>query len=505
MAVVKGEMRQIVKLSTWEKLNTERRKYRDLVRYKVPFAARIPATSYAIESRGVRGFMDAESKVASMPVEYSPGDPAADTFGALVSDLVDGTGDTSDSPRSIAFLYLAAEQILKRHGVDQLEASKELIPALSNHFLISTALWRNLNDDQKEAWETSLRLASSTGDSARASASDVLKAAFRLQEFKIHAGSTTRIARSIGQLERSECDKVVQILEYLNRWILKDVGASLAKRLEIDTSYLESVVGAISKLLDDPVALFTVGTTDFLDEVPAIVHGDLNARNLAWAGAFERFFLIDFEHVAYGFAGIDQFRLILSLTADLWGAVVTTIGENRLEHREEDLCSKAGEDLEDAIILIDRITDVIDKSGFDLGASIQHLKDKGISLDKHFLCHAIVTILSTLGENSKKRKNRISFSRRTNIAKDWWKFLAFCASAKEFEYSLRDLDGRLVNALHGALTVTNVQSGSKGPAALLMALQKSDSPVDQKIAGARFILSFCCLLASLPRPRSIAP
>ena len=99
MASIDGELRQIVKLSTWKKLDQERRKYRDFVRYKTPFAARIPAGAYAIDSRGTTGIIGARQSMGILPEE--PGD---DSFGALVSDLVDGKPAEYAVPDTFSFL-----------------------------------------------------------------------------------------------------------------------------------------------------------------------------------------------------------------------------------------------------------------------------------------------------------------------------------------------------------------------------------------------------------------
>ena len=54
-----------------------------------------------------------------------------------------------------------------------------------------------------------------------------------------------------------------------------------------------------------------------LDRIACIIHGDLNGRNLTWSDNYEKFFLIDFEHVNRGFWGADQLKLACSILSEL--------------------------------------------------------------------------------------------------------------------------------------------------------------------------------------------
>ena len=497
MAAVDGELRQIVKLSTWEKLYTERRKYREFVRYKVPFAARIPATAYAIESRGYRGLNAAKNGNASLPVDYTPGPPDYDTFGALVSDLVDGKTE-GGAPQSIAFLDLVAQHLLRDHQLNRtvVPSRKKLLDALQDHFFVSISLWRKLTDNQKIAWRASLGLSDPTPQLHSA----IVRKAFRLEEFDVEPQS--RISRSIERLREQDQRTLYDILKGLHSWlhsIQEKQPHHIMQFGGVDDSNcrLSYIVERIQKLIEEPTAGFKIGTPD-LDSIQAIVHGDLNARNLAWAGAFKRFFLIDFEHVDYGFQGIDQFRLVMSLTADMWTACMERLPSKSGGLRTK--YEKVGDAIEQALILIDKFTDAMTDKRF---STKEAYEEKGPGLRKEaqaqFFARAIATILSTIA-NRPRSSDDVRFEDLEDAGPDWWRFMAFAASAKEFEYSLRDMDKKMATSLSQAF-LGLPPSEPLRPATILTALQlQPELTPDQKRICARFIVSFCCLVASLPSP-----
>jgi len=99
MAAIDGELAQIVKLSTSDKLSSERRTYQRFVRYRIPFAARVPALGYSVDSSGVKGMEAGRKSGRADAIDHGASillDKAS--FGALVSDLVDGFGTVHTMP-----------------------------------------------------------------------------------------------------------------------------------------------------------------------------------------------------------------------------------------------------------------------------------------------------------------------------------------------------------------------------------------------------------------------
>jgi hypothetical protein len=121
---------------------------------------------------------------------------------------------------------------------------------------------------------------------------------------------------------------------------------------------------------------------------------------------------------------------------------------------------------------------------------LQPLKDD-------FIARAIIKILSTIRASSAHELEG-QFEVIDKVGDDFWKYVAFCAATKEFEYSLRDLSNELMLAF-GECSKKLSQADELTPSSLLHELYANVSiSDDQRRIGARFICSFCCVAATLP-------
>jgi hypothetical protein len=489
MATIDGELRQIVKLSTWQKLDRERTNYRNFVRYKIPFAARIPAAAYAVESRGYEGMRAAAELRPSGGIRST--EPGDDSFGALVSDLVDGKAGQG-SPNTFSFLDLAADQLKHNLGIavpaqNPQPKPEEILEALEDHFVIGVSLWRELTAEQKIAVNKKLGIAPGQGLVAAA-----MSECFRLNDFNL--SDTTRISVAVRSLKTDSRKSAFALLNGLYKWIHAKQDKQDLHHLSFDGpdeagGELERVIKKIQELLKDPTPQFAVGIPN-LDPVRAIIHGDLNARNLTWAQAFKRFFIIDFEHVGYGLLGVDQFRLVMSLLSDLWSASAREL----TSRADTERLKSVGERIGLLIIFLDRLTETMANNSFGPEKAIEGLELA--SLKDDFVVKAINRVLSTI-RSTPAIENPGSFQTLDRIGADFWKYVAFCAATKEFEYSLRDVNDGLIEVLWKAAEHAK-EGDSVAPGVLLFNLQTNEASDDQRRIGARFISSFCCVVATLP-------
>jgi hypothetical protein len=74
---------------------------------------------------------------------------------------------------------------------------------------------------------------------------------------------------------------------------------------------------------------FSYQKQEHLNKVLSVIHGDMNSRNLVWAGPIEHFVMIDFEHVRVGLWGIDQARLAVNTIVDHIGGSSKIFSEGR--------------------------------------------------------------------------------------------------------------------------------------------------------------------------------
>ena len=326
-------------------------------------------------------------------------------------------------------------------------------------------------------------------------AATVITKCFRLQEFT--AAGKSRLLLAVNSLGGDNDLHVSSLFQTLYAWLHRESNKPESDCLRFDDGHknLSDTIRRIRDLLINPPPRFLIGTPRW-KTVHTIMHGDLNARNLSWAEAFERFFIIDFEHVGYGILGIDEFRLIMSLLSDLWGA--TTKSLTGIHAATDSRLAKIGTRIELLVVFLDRLSDTFADDRYEFDGPFKSDASPqlgGVSND--FVVKAIGRILSSIRRG--RARTPMSFGPLDGIGADYWKYVAFCAAAKELEYSLRDLTDELVEVLNRSMVAAKKKSEPYGPALLLSELQaNSSASVDQKRIGARLISSFCCVCATLP-------
>jgi hypothetical protein len=317
-----------------------------------------------------------------------------------------------------------------------------------------------------------------------------------LEDFRFDGA--TRVSGAVSSLTMQGKQRAFSILKHFYDWLHATRAkadlhhlpfAAQGQGLKTD---LDGVLRALENLLRDPPPRFLVGTPT-LDPIKTIIHGDLNARNLTWAQAFKRFFIIDFEHTGYGLLGVDQFRLVMSLLSDLWSAA-----SRNLAHSDADLVrlKAINSQIELLFAFLDKLTDSIEQNGFSEQKTFED--DDALRIIKDsFIPQAIIRILSTIRARGDVEHGN-QFQVLDKVGDDFWKYVAFCAALKEFEYSLRDLTDELMDVL-STCTARASEQGPVGPGSVLLELHENSLiSDDQRRIGARFVCSFCCVVASLP-------
>ena len=168
----------------------------------------------------------------------------------------------------------------------------------------------------------------------------------------------------------------------------------------------------------------------------AIVHGDLNARNLTWSGGLKSFFMIDFEHVGPQFRGIDQFRLSINLVVDLMGEALTEISYEELQEKDH-LFEEIDNGIKFLIKLSNSLVKGTSKNLKNLCIDVlNELKsEKPDKKDECKLCILLKAIICSIKYDVKKNK------------KEWsrfWGYVLFCTALKEYEYSSRSVNEETV-------------------------------------------------------------
>lgn len=261
MAMVDGELRQVVKLSNARKLRGENKLYRKWVRYRLVNAARIPGNGLAFETTGEVGKQCGlnEGLKSIIPIPAAK-DTASD--GVLVSDLVSG-GEGDEEVNTL--LDLIATNVGRRSDV--------------------TPKTSTINN--------------------------ALKAVF---------GRNATLWKSIPTTEPWSQDPTTAVLTAFNIPLQDDDGRNT---FEDDIARLRTLRKAAHTDLSfgNLLKLFRQTAPASLEELQLenfrICHGDLNSRNLTWAEELQSFFLIDFERVGPNVIGTDQFRLLVNLVSEL--------------------------------------------------------------------------------------------------------------------------------------------------------------------------------------------
>jgi len=374
MAMVEGELRQVVKLSTAEKLRTEARLYRKWVRYRLVNAARISlSTGLAFETTG----QDGRSSAGSKPVRGESGAIVppkhrqnAESDGALVSDLVSGV--TSGEDRVWTFLDIVAKGIggLKEANMPP---SEKIAGEIANVFGPNAELWRTDRELTKKrtipAVLSAFRIPNEKPENAR-------------RDFE------GEIARLQGMRTSG---KSLSFESLFHQWGQKQ-DRNVLSRLEKEHS--------------------------------RICHGDLNARNLTWAEGLRSFFLIDFEHVGPAPNGTDQFRLIVSVITELWPGLDAIGSPDKTERRSEFNNLYAA--LMNGLNFLKAVFEILIARG---GASpLSDIASHTAGKHPSGLTEILKSILMTVDPDRKLSEPKWRFH---------WALMLVCAAAKEFSYTCR--------------------------------------------------------------------
>lgn len=362
MATVQHELRQVVKLSDATKLKKERKNYSQYIRYKVVNAAHIPRNGFAFETRG--------------------DGVGTEAYGALVSDLVSGQAEEQD----VLTLLSAVVNVLLSNKDEVPEPSiMDMQTALKTFFATALNLWES-RDNLKQ-------------NPLRQNVIRATREAFRLpMTWDINA-SSGHTNDPLGTRQEDLCTTFATFKEILSTNLLEDKWA-------LDVTQ--------NPIID----------SDEFKNLEAIVHGDLNARNLTWAGGLKSFFMIDFEHVGPGFRGVDQCRLIVNLIAELFGEAVAEGPPD-----ETQLIRLLGE--------VDQGVEFISEVGRYLlkGKRLSFMDISKKSLEKNAesdLCKILDGLIRSL-ENQHKTQTVNQYPKWNRF----WGYVLFCSALKEFEYSCR--------------------------------------------------------------------
>ena len=275
MAIVKGEIQQVAKLSSLRDLRKELKKYRQFVRYRLLSAARTPLNGMSFDSTGELG-----KDMESMASRLVPEDYDQKSYGVLISDLVSAFSGTDSKDQGNqsqiveSLLQHVHYVIVNSSGTLVKIDVNEICRALKDLFIKSLALWRGVDDVPQQIIDLS--------------PAKVIIDTLRLQPSESAEAHYKKLING---------DKKSKISYLKSKLLLECV---TAKRL---------------------ASLYTEGPAirnrDRAQYQKYIVHGDLNARNIVWAAAIDHYVLIDFEHTNYGVWGSDQFRLVVNLLVEL--------------------------------------------------------------------------------------------------------------------------------------------------------------------------------------------
>lgn len=275
MAMVRGELRQVVKLANTEKLRSEVSRYRRWVRYRLVNAARLPDNGFAFDTDGSAGQRLGATGAAVVEDTTTLAEYAGSSDGVLVSDLV------SAGTRGQGKVRTLLDQVAIAVSDPQSEPD---ITSLCNE--IQAVFGRNA-----VLWQTV-----PTGEVPPAAEQmGTVFDAFRLRGPEAKA-EIDRAMHRLAEMRRSPIAKAT-FSEVMGTW--RGGGRQLPPLDPGDDAYW--VIG----------------------------HGDMNARNLTWAEGLHSLFLIDFEYVGPSPRGCDQFRLAVNLVAELWTAIDSTVLPNR--------------------------------------------------------------------------------------------------------------------------------------------------------------------------------
>jgi len=396
MAMVDGELRQVVKLSNAQDLRRENNLYRKWVRYRLVNAARIPANGLAFETIGDVGKqcgLAKETKIV-LPAE---GDKTSD--GVLVSDLVSG-GSEEEGVNTL--LDLVATDVGSGSNSDK--SNSEINEALIAVFVRNATLWRSAPPP-------------ADGDPT----TNVLRA-FRipLQD----EGRRVNFDRDIARLP------------------------SLRDQVDADLDF-EKLLRLLHR--NSPASIETLLPNHF-----RICHGDLNCRNLTWSAELRSFFLIDFERVGPNPTGTDQFRLMVNLLAEL-RAGCEAKGDLELKKLESGL-SNLYKELDRGLNYLKQIFTLL-VSGSHIPSPLKDIADQAAA-ERRFssskLVKTLKTILATVDSENQlaaaKWRSHWALMLLCSTAKE---FSYSCRSVDQQQISVTDI---LEEMKHQKITIDSLQA-----------------------------------------------
>ena len=413
MATVQGELRQVVKLSSKEKLEKERNKYSKYVRYRLVNSARIPQNGYAFDTRGKKGKDDTETE------EDIP-------YGALVSDLVSGE---VHSPNYIVTLIGIITYTFLFSDKANIPEIADVNKKLKMLFKDGLSLWQTKGQDNYQA----------IPDVLKSAGASMARKAFRLPQ-------TWNIEQCCKKLDKHSTNE--EKYQY-------NLYKAYCKFNNVIGNDSEGIKSIDTMLNEESIPMgYGVDGDNLIHQIASIGHGDLNARNLTWSGGLESFFMIDFEHVDYYFIGADQYRLAVNLVVNIVGEVYEAEQNNNdIDERVLKLC-----------IEIDRSVQLITKFHKNLSASAvteyanlfkeeyaNLFKEENSDEHKRSKCHlssVILTLFYTLKDIFYKKNQSI---RKTQWFMQFYGYVLFCSVLKELDYSchaLDDNDSTLQNIIH---------------------------------------------------------
>lgn len=429
MAVVKDELKQVIKLAEKKKLDTERDRYLRHVRYKVVNAARIPVTAYAFDSDGSKGI------AMSRGGDLSKG-KFRKSFGVLVSDLISSRGGEKEE---VSTLISSVVAYLTSHtpGVKHEGKKPTHVSTLKTKVIAllgpSLELWRN----------TKYPLAADT-------LTELVRLAFRLPDWcdfserppKEQLNSVDPVVKRDAERRAHLIDTYEKFEEFCRN--AGDVGVGLRDFWDAET---------LSNSDSD---------ANLIKDLASITHGDLNARNLAWSEDLKSFFLIDFEHVGASITGTDHSRLAINLVTELFGAFLdktgpsgptTSINQRQIPYITKEIDTV----LEHLPGLIRDLT-----QGGSTPTAV-HVTEFAPNNGKRPEVGSVVWWL--IGAILKELPTDVGLKNQDAVETHnyLWGYCLFCSCLKEFEYSLRllnedDLDGVLRQARRKSMNLFSMSA-----------------------------------------------
>ena len=508
MAAINGELHQIVKLSTKTKLKAEHTSYKRNVRYKIPFAARLPESAFAFDSKGEYG-KEMAHKLRNHDewTLHYPADKDHDSYGALVSDLVDGSRKTDGKHHIATSLSLTSDHVKETEVLPKARSEREaILSSIQDHFCIGVRLWCDLSDDQLSEWKRRFDTPGHPFQFALA-----IKGCYRLEAKSLEERANVGCVNSAGRnvAEKPLVDLANILGHHLNAQRRSSHGDRSIPQFSRFGDFIDYAVRWLRELQADDQR---VDPREY-EAKPMVIHGDMNARNLAWAASFQRFFIIDFEHTSSGLRGIDQWRLIYSLLVDSYFEAMTELSSHGAPARRRRAATVA-ERIENAVFFVSDVIECMDPAlGNRFLANMGKYDTDFTPGGNNFLIAMLAAILSTVA-SKEKIDVRESFGKlhEQSWNREPWRMMAICAALKELDYSMRDPNAAGLETLGNVLTRladshkraevdrTTTRETLPGPCAILTEFENEYGKMvlDERRYVARIVFSIYAVLASIP-------